>query len=669
MDFKKKYLKYKKKYLDLSIKIDNNKKRSKLKNILNHSQVGSGRMSDDFLERFKNLIICPISYSVMIDPVMTIDGQTYDREYIERWLSSNTTSPISGATLTSTTLTPNIALKNIIEHIIDEGMLDMDVIIEYLRNLGLPSLEQNQKIANILRNKIKNKDLKSFVIPSEYKRVNIKGLNLKYRFSMGKYIKEIVIGLSNGYLLKISQIEGEESIIESLGLGKANYHVRLFSLKDSDNIIIFEEDGMEKIKQILEKYLLDNNFYKIIKDSMLSKVFISPRIKFNPVFYTFMNYSNSIIMKRINNSLAVKQIENKENLFNGISDEIFSITAPTPVLHSAPSETVTELMQPYIRELNDNLGNTRYTLCGILMENIPYIGKEIVSLAGESWGKIVAEEPKVWKLESGRIAKKKTEYKKWHVSDNYVIAFTGPKGIGKSYLTSQCLKPDFIFETDFCSKNTFLGKYTELGNRPVIVVGSKDPTFDLDFIKSQLAIPVYECKIINISERFNIEENLRLEQLRLEREAVVDSEVKVHEESKSLDNDRVYLIGFSTWKEETIAQPDSGDVEGTNDYYTLYLNNGRYYNIEKIFTACSSGWTTATYCNVEEDSYDLTDIPRENILLNPVKFIGLTTEDGDYGIVHTFTFENDQTIEVSENGGDGYYPTGDVDYNIDLPGL
>ena len=605
----------------------------------------------------------------MIDPVMTVDGQTYDREYIEKWLSSNTTSPASGATLTSTTLTPNIALKNVIEYIIDEGMLDMDVIKEYLRNLGLPSREQNQKIANILRNKIKNKDLKSFVIPSEYKRVTIKGLNLKYRFSMGKYIKEIVIGLSNGYLLKISQIEGEESIIESLGLGEANYHVRLFSLKDSDNIIIFEEDGMEKIKQILEKYLLANDFYKIIKDSMLSKVFISPRIKFNPVFYTFMNYSNSIIMKRINNSLAVKPIDDKDNLFNGISDEIFSITVPTSVLHSAPSETVTELMQPYIRELNDNLGNTRYTLCGILMEDIPYIGKEIVSLSGESWGEITAEELTAWRLKSGRIAKKKTEYKKWHVSDNYVIAFTGPKGIGKSYLTSQCLKPDSIFETDFCSKTTFLEKYTELGNRPVIVVGSKDPTFDLDFIKSQLAIPVYECKIINISERFNIEENLRLEQLRLEREAVEELEVKVHEESKSLDDGSVYVIGFRKWQVETTANTDHGRVEGTNHYCTLYLSDGRRYKIENIFSASYSGWTSGTYCDVEEDDYDLDDLPREARLLNPVKFIGLTYNyDGD-DVVHIFTFENGQTIKVSENGGDMYYPSGYVDYDIDLPGL
>ena len=76
-----------------------------------------------------------------------------------------------------------------------------------------------------------------------------------------------------------------------------------------------------------------------------------------------------------------------------------------------------------------------------------------------------------------------------------------------------------------------------------------------------------------------------------------------------------------------------------------------------------SGWTTATYCIVEEDSYDLDDLPREARLQNPVKFIGLTTNDDDN---HTFTFENNQTIYVSRNGGDGWYPAGDVYYNINF---
>ncbi len=48
----------------------------------------------------------------MIDPVNTVDGHTYDRAAIERWFSTgNTTSPLTGVVLTTTSLTPNASLR------------------------------------------------------------------------------------------------------------------------------------------------------------------------------------------------------------------------------------------------------------------------------------------------------------------------------------------------------------------------------------------------------------------------------------------------------------------------------------------------------------------------------------------------------------------------------
>jgi len=57
---------------------------------------------------------CPISQEVLIDPVCTDDGHTYERGNIEHWLASHNTSPVTNAVLPNKTLRPNHALKSII---------------------------------------------------------------------------------------------------------------------------------------------------------------------------------------------------------------------------------------------------------------------------------------------------------------------------------------------------------------------------------------------------------------------------------------------------------------------------------------------------------------------------------------------------------------------------
>ena len=54
---------------------------------------------------------CPITREVMVEPVITADGHTYERAQIERWLCDNSTSPTTGLHLQSKKLTDNIALK------------------------------------------------------------------------------------------------------------------------------------------------------------------------------------------------------------------------------------------------------------------------------------------------------------------------------------------------------------------------------------------------------------------------------------------------------------------------------------------------------------------------------------------------------------------------------
>merc|ERR1719231_1767068 len=66
-------------------------------------------------ERIPHQFFCPITQDVMNDPVKTVDGMTYDRPAIERWLFHRSTAPLTGLPLSSKTLTPNSQLREQIE--------------------------------------------------------------------------------------------------------------------------------------------------------------------------------------------------------------------------------------------------------------------------------------------------------------------------------------------------------------------------------------------------------------------------------------------------------------------------------------------------------------------------------------------------------------------------
>ena len=58
--------------------------------------------------------VCPITAEIMIAPVCTSDGFTYERTAISEWLLTKNTSPNTGALLESKSLFPNLSLRNMI---------------------------------------------------------------------------------------------------------------------------------------------------------------------------------------------------------------------------------------------------------------------------------------------------------------------------------------------------------------------------------------------------------------------------------------------------------------------------------------------------------------------------------------------------------------------------
>uniref|UniRef100_A0A6C0APV3 U-box domain-containing protein n=1 Tax=viral metagenome TaxID=1070528 RepID=A0A6C0APV3_9ZZZZ len=59
--------------------------------------------------------ICPITTSIMSDPVIGSDGHTYERSAITEWLRAHTTSPITREPMNVQGLRPNHSLKSMIQ--------------------------------------------------------------------------------------------------------------------------------------------------------------------------------------------------------------------------------------------------------------------------------------------------------------------------------------------------------------------------------------------------------------------------------------------------------------------------------------------------------------------------------------------------------------------------
>lgn len=77
-------------------------------------------MPFQFVEIPKNLE-CPITCDIMVDPVFTADGETYERAAITTWLKENNTSPKTNEILEHKSLTPNRALKSQILDFVDNN--------------------------------------------------------------------------------------------------------------------------------------------------------------------------------------------------------------------------------------------------------------------------------------------------------------------------------------------------------------------------------------------------------------------------------------------------------------------------------------------------------------------------------------------------------------------
>ena len=68
-----------------------------------------------FIDEIDSVLLCPIKYDRITDPVITPSGVTYDKVWLEHYLRNNRSDPLTKESLTAQKLRPNIALRSIIQ--------------------------------------------------------------------------------------------------------------------------------------------------------------------------------------------------------------------------------------------------------------------------------------------------------------------------------------------------------------------------------------------------------------------------------------------------------------------------------------------------------------------------------------------------------------------------
>ena len=92
-----------------------------------------------------NEFLCPITFSLPVDPVTAEDGKVYERSAIEEWLKQQRKSPVTNLPM-GTKLLPALQVKNMIRAMVTSGALTGDKVDAWKLKL-----EEEEKVAEMRR--------------------------------------------------------------------------------------------------------------------------------------------------------------------------------------------------------------------------------------------------------------------------------------------------------------------------------------------------------------------------------------------------------------------------------------------------------------------------------------------------------------------------------------
>ena len=98
-------------------------------------------------ENIPEEFLCPITLTIMKEPMFMPDGQTYEKEAIKKVLEITHVSPITKAPMNFSDGKINYSLKSLIEKYIKENNFDVNIIDDKIKNLKIEKKEEKiQKI-------------------------------------------------------------------------------------------------------------------------------------------------------------------------------------------------------------------------------------------------------------------------------------------------------------------------------------------------------------------------------------------------------------------------------------------------------------------------------------------------------------------------------------------
>jgi TPR repeat protein len=90
-------------------------------------------------------LVCPITFSLPVDPVIAEDGKVYERSAIEEWLKQQLKSPVTNLAM-GTRLLPALQVKNMIRTMVASGALTGDKVDAWKLKL-----KEEEEVVEVLR--------------------------------------------------------------------------------------------------------------------------------------------------------------------------------------------------------------------------------------------------------------------------------------------------------------------------------------------------------------------------------------------------------------------------------------------------------------------------------------------------------------------------------------
>lgn len=279
-------------------------------------------ITDNMTQQIPTAFICPLSHILMDNPVIDHEGNTYDKIFIMQWLDINQTSPITRNELQKEWLTPNRALKNMIDEYKQKNNIsnnssttlnftNSNIIIPFKTKIKIPNNIDKKLLEMSFTNKISNYDLKTFIDLIEPTVINF--VRETYNFHNVTILCKCVIGLDKYYTLMVN-----ENMFEHMG---CVYFVKHDELH---NLTLYKIPNFVKIN--IENKKCDMSIKLASQNDLLFNMTIKEKSYFESYVYDNIIFIDNYIFEMSQSKLLSLGSNKIKFSFNDSFNKIYLIT-------------------------------------------------------------------------------------------------------------------------------------------------------------------------------------------------------------------------------------------------------------------------------------------------------------------------------------------------------